>query len=83
MLPAIIFTEVNRPDWAKWNVGDRVKHCGTKQWGTIQKIVPQNDKTAEILVQRDEPLCVGMKNDPTWWGSYHVMDHTPKESANE
>jgi hypothetical protein len=84
MMSAAMFTEINRPKWSDWKPGDRVKHVGTKQWATILEIVPQQDKTCELKVQRDKPFCEGMSNDPTWWASYHVLDYAaaaPKEEA--
>lgn len=58
-------------------VGDRVKHYGTKMWGTVLEVVPQLDGTSELKVQRDEPFIPGGNNDPTWWATYHIGWHEP------
>lgn len=53
--------------------GDRVRHRNG-WWGTILEAVPQGDGSTEYRVQRDKPLLPGMKNDPTWWASYHLNE---------
>lgn len=71
-------------EWHTYKVGGRVRHVGTRQWGKILEIVPQRDGTAEIKVQRDEPLCSSdTKNDPTWWASYHIGWHEPAADGKE
>lgn len=55
-----------------FELGTRVRHYGTKMWGTVLETKPQHDGTVEYLVQRDKPLYTGGPNDPTWWASYHI-----------
>jgi hypothetical protein len=62
--------------WESWKVGDRVQHIGTKEWATIEKIVPQTDGTCEMLLVRDPDAFSTSKAS---WGSYHVRDHQTAE----
>ena len=63
----------------KFKPGDRVYHSGQqypeamKGTATVLEVHPQGDGTTEYLVQRDAPIVPGMKNDPTWWASYHTL----------
>lgn len=49
--------------------GSRVRHAGTRQFGTVLQAVPQRDGTFEYEVQRDGPLWPG---ETTWWASYRT-----------
>lgn len=66
-----------RKVWETWEEGDRVQHIGTKEWAKILKIVPQNDGTCEMELER-EP---GSFNYPgkAYWASYHIRDHEKKK----
>lgn len=61
--------------WESWQIGDRVQHRGTKEWATIEKIVPQPDDTCEMLLKRDPG---SLNPGPASWASYHVLNHEPK-----
>jgi hypothetical protein len=58
-------------------VGDRVRHHGTRQWGTIRKVVPQTDGTAELEVELDPPRFTGDLTGVSFWGTYHCDSHEP------
>lgn len=59
-------------------VGDRVRHYGTKQWGTVLEVMPQRDGTAELKILRDPPRFTGDSEGETQWATYHCGEHVPK-----
>jgi hypothetical protein len=60
--------------------GDRVYHRGTKDNATVIGVIPQGDKTLEILIRPDEkPAIPGVRDAmtayerlPRFWASYHT-----------
>jgi hypothetical protein len=59
--------------------GTRVRHYGQQYdealegTATVLRAEEQRDGTYEYLVQRDKPLMPGMRNEPTYWASYHTI----------
>lgn len=47
-------------------VGDRVKHCVTKQWGDVLYVQPCRDGTIEFHVRRDPATGTGWEGDAQW-----------------
>lgn len=45
--------------------GSEVRHCGTKQWATVLRSVPQSDGTYEYEIRRKDGSA-------GWWASYHI-----------
>lgn len=66
--------------WESWKPGDQVQHIGTKEWATIEKIVPQTDDTCEMILKRTDPKRYDHRDDKAHWASYHIRDHKPKET---
>lgn len=56
-------------------VGDRVRHYSTQQWGTVLEIIPQRDNTSELRVRRDPPRYPGDFTGEGWWATYHCDEH--------
>lgn len=51
----------------------RVYHRGTKDNATIIGVIPQNDRTLEILIRPDEKLgMTRFQRMPRFWASYHT-----------
>lgn len=61
-------------------IGDRARHRGTKQWGTVLEVRPQADGTAELVLQRDPPRFPGDFEGTANWATYHLDKHVPKET---
>lgn len=64
-------------------VGNWVRHYGNREWGEVLRVVPQHDKTLEIEVQCENPICEGASNSPRCWASYHidqVLNHKPTDA---
>ena len=62
-------------------VGDRVRHRGTKQWGTVLEVVPQRDGTSELHVKRDLPRFEGDFTGDGWWATYHCDRREEKQKS--
>lgn len=55
-------------------VGDRVRHCGTRQWGRVLEVRPQADGTAELRVEREVVHGFDIAGEG-WWATYHIAEH--------
>lgn len=53
-------------------VGQRVRHDGTRMWGTVLEVYPHtNGESAEIFV-RYEQKPSWTDSTTTFWASYHI-----------
>lgn len=63
-------------------VGNWVRHYGTRMWGQVEYVQPMRDGTKELLVLRDSVYSGDPpgRQEVTWWATYHVdcvLDHEP------
>jgi hypothetical protein len=61
-----------------YQIGDRVRHYGTQQWGRVLEVKPWPlDGTDELRVRR-EPASTGFAaGTEGWWSSHRVDQHEP------
>lgn len=59
------------PSYPSIELGDRIQHRGSKQWGKVLEIIPQHDGSSEIKVLREQRSPADLSGEG-WWATYHI-----------
>jgi hypothetical protein len=59
------------PGYPSIELGDRIQHRGSKQWGKVLEIIPQHDGSSEIKILREQRSPADLSGEG-WWATYHI-----------